>query len=465
MSVPIHDAQTPSVSRPRYRPESISPDSRANGSIGFLRANVTDPVTAIPEAAYSEPATFLSIAGKTVGYICDPDLIEEILIRRTADFPKSVVDERVFRPAFRNSMLIADGEDWRWKRRLAAPYFAPSALSKSLPAMVAPFRSLADGLRGRNETAPVDVSRAMTRTTLEVIDRTIFSGRDTVDLDAVSDAITDYLTPISWTIGLASLNLPAWLPHPGKAKLLRGRDRMRDLIRDAVIRRRAGAPQDDICGALMNARDPETDRPLSDDDLIDMLLTLVAAGHETSANGLTWAFYCLAMQPEIQEELRKEAIDVTGKAQVGAEHIARLAKTEAFIKEAMRLFPPVPLMARRTAKAERLAGKDCPPRTTLFIPIYAVHRHRMLWDAADEFDPGRFMGEKAKKIRRTAYMPFGAGPRICIGGSFAMMEMVAGTATLLKSLRFSTTDATRCAPVQRITLRPKDNLMLAVEPV
>jgi cytochrome P450 len=450
----------------RYKPTTIKPDARAAGFIGFLRAMVRNPVSAIPASAYEEPLVVLSFGGTRVGFVCDPALTEEVLIKRPQDFPKSVVDERIFEPAFGNSLLIAHGEDWRWKRRLAAPYFSPAALVQSVPSMTAPFVALASAWNSRNSTEPIDVSAAMTKATLEVINSTLFTNQDEVDIGAVSQAITDYLTPISWTIGLASLKAPAWLPHPGKGQIRRGQAQMRRLVGE-VISGRCGAAvaYDDICADLMNARDPETGRPLSHDDLVDMLLTLVAAGHETSANALTWALYCLAEQPHVQEELRAEVGSVVAKRQVEAPDLAALVKVEAFIKETMRLFPPAPLLARRTTKTEKLDGCELQRGVTLFIPVYAIHRHKQLWSLPDCFDLSHFLGEEATRIQRTAYLPFGAGPRVCIGGTFAMMEMVGALATLLQRLRFSVISETRCEPIQRITLRPMHSLQLAVQPV
>ncbi|MEJ2376055.1 MAG: cytochrome P450 [Pseudolabrys sp.] len=448
-----------------FRPSPIKSDPGADGVFGFLRAMVRNPASAIPPAAYSERVVFGEKTGKKVGFVCDPAIVEEILVKRPNDFPKSLVDERIFRPAFGNSLLIAQGEDWRWKRRLAAPYFVPAALAKLVPGMVAPFDVLTRTLSERNEDKPFDVSRAMTRATLEVITATLFTSGDELDMAAVSDAISDYLMPISWTIGLASIGAPEWLPHPGKAKIRSGRDRMRELVGAVVSRRRQSKRKyDDICAELMNARDPETGKPLSDADLVDMLLTLVAAGHETSANALTWALYCLAVQSHLQEELRAEVKDIAGDRPIKASDLPHLHKTEAFLKEAMRLFPPVPLMARQTTKTEDIGSHRCAPGMTLFIPIYAIHRHESIWDSPDTFDLSRFAPDKAKQILRTAYMPFGAGPRICIGNTFAMMEMVAALATTARGISFGTSSSTRCEPIHRITLRPKHGMSLDTKP-
>lgn len=443
---------------------AIEPAARENGILSYLRATIQNPLTIVPASAYTDDVTIVRLFGTRIGCISAPALLEEILIKRPQDFPKSVVDERVFRPAFGNSLLIADGDDWRWKRRLAAPYFAPAALAKAVPDMAAPFAALATRCADAGTASTVDVAEAMTEATLDVIGRTLFSSPDARSTAAISDAITDYLAPISWQIMFASMKLPAWLPHPGLIQIRRARRRMRDEVLALITAHRASATAyRDICTDLMRATDPETGRLLADEDLVDMLLTLIAAGHETSANALAWALYCLAVQPELQEELRAEARDALGGRPVEARHLPELAKIEAFAKEAMRLFPPAPLIARKTTKHETFGAYSFPPGTTLFLPIYAIHRHQNLWREPDRFDIGRHLGEAAKRIPRTAYMPFGAGPRICIGGAFAMMEITTALATLLTSLRFVPAAATRCEPIQRITLRPKGGLRLTVQ--
>ncbi len=446
---------------PTYRPPKVAAGPDNTGLLRYLRTVVDNPIAGIPAAAYREPITLRVLPVATMAFVTGPDLVEEILVKRPAEFPKSRIDSRLLKPGLGDSLLTAEGEDWRWKRRLIAPYFSPAALARSVPDMVAPFRIIAADWQTLGPEAPVDVAPAMTSATFQVISRTLFSTGDEVDFAVLSEAIDAYLEPSSWIIGLASLNVPAWVPHPGRGQIGRARDRMRSLVGALVsARRRSGVAADDICGDLMRARDPETGRTLDDRDMVDMLLTLIAAGHETSAKGLTWALFCLAEQPELQADLAAEVARVAGGRPVAAADLPALSAVEAFLKETMRLFPPLPLLTRRTTRPETLAGRTLKPGTIVFIPIYAIHRHRRLWPDPDRFDHTRFLGDNAKQIPRTAYMPFGAGPRVCAGATFAMMEMVAALATLLQHVRFSTIESTRCEPVHRITLRPKGGLVL-----
>jgi cytochrome P450 len=452
---------------PAYRPPKVPVGPDKPSLLRYLRTVVDNPVAGIPAAAYREPIALRVLPVATMAFVTGPDLVEEILVGRAADFPKSRVDDRLLRPAVGDSLLTAEGEDWRWKRRLIAPYFSPAALARSVPDMIAPFCILAADWRSRGPGEPIDVAPAMTSATFQVIGRTLFSpgdaadAGDEVDFAVLSAALDAYLEPSSWVIGLASLNVPAWVPHPGRGRMIRARDRMRSVVGALVsARRRSGVAADDICGDLMRARDPETGRTLSDRDMVDTLLTLIAAGHETSAKALTWALFCLAQQPELQADLAAEVARVVGGRPVEAADLPALTTIEAFLRETMRLFPPVPLVTRRTTRPETLAGHTLKPGTIVFIPIYAIHRHQGLWPDPDRFDHTRFAADNARKIPRTVYMPFGAGPRVCVGATFAMMEMVAALATLLQHVRFATVERTRCEPVHRITLRPKGGMVL-----
>jgi cytochrome P450 len=445
-----------------YVPIHVPPMPDDTGRLQFLRSLISNPLTSIPRSAYRDLVTPTAFTRPSIVYICDPDILAEVLIDRVGDFPKTIIDQQILGPAFGDSLLVAEGETWRWKRRLAAPFFTPAALAQWAPQLVAPFRAIAEDWQDRRG-GQVDVVPAMTAATLDVIDRLLFSGRGEVDAKAISGAMDDYLEPISWRVGFASVGMPQWVPFPGSGKVRRAKEHMRGLILSLIVKRRSsGVAHTDLCGRLMGARDPETDRPLSDEDLVDMLLTLVAAGHETSANGLSWALLCLAEAPQIQDLLAKEVETVAGKAPLEMSHLPRLPMVRAFLMEAMRLFPPVPFISRRMIKKETFGGRSFEPGAMVFIPIYAIHRHERLWHEPERFDLTRFLDGRDKLIARTTYMPFGAGPRICIGASLAMMEMTMGLATLLQSVRFKSVEGFVPDPICRITLRPRNGLPVEI---
>jgi cytochrome P450 len=195
---------------------------------------------------------------------------------------------------------------------------------------------------------------------------------------------------------------------------------------------------------------------------VDNLLTFYLAGHETTAKALTWTLYLLACSPGWTRALEEEIARVTGGSEVNAAHIEQLVLTQQVLKESMRLYPPVPLMTRQAVADTRLGEHAVRAGTSVVMPIYAIHRHAKRWADADAFDPARFAPEKEAAIPRYQYMPFGAGPRICIGMGFAMMEATAMLATLLRHASFAPVAGREPAPVARVTLIPGGGMPLAV---
>jgi cytochrome P450 len=238
---------------------------------------------------------------------------------------------------------------------------------------------------------------------------------------------------------------------------------LRSAVAALIAERRAhpGA-KDDLLHRLMHARDPESGQSMNDEQLVDNLLTFYLAGHETTAKALTWTLYLLARSPEWTRALEEEIARVTGGAQIAAGHIEQLGQTQQVLKESMRLYPPVPLMTRQAVADTRLGDHPIRAGSSVVMPIYAIHRHAKRWEDPDAFDPARFAPEREAAIPRYQYMPFGAGPRICIGMGFAMMEATAMLATLLRHASFSALAGRDPAPVARVTLVPAGGMPLRV---
>lgn len=447
-----------------WRPRPFAPAPDGLGLAGFLGRLLSDPISAAPAACYHGPiAVRRRRDGRAVlAWITDPGTLDT-LFRAPEAYPKSTTDARILRPAFGDSLLTAEGASWRWKRRLAAPFFAPAALAARHGAMIVPFREAADAWAAAPE-GRIDVAGLMTRTTLEVVRRVLFA-EDRIDVARLSAAIDAYLGPVPWVVALAALKAPDWAPFPGRGRMADGRRRMRALVAALVAGQRdrhgaGGEPGDSLTAALLAAEDPETGQRLTDDDLVDMALTLIAAGHETTAGTLTFALVALARQPMLEARLAAEIARVTGGAPVAPEHLDALVETEAMLREVLRLFPAGALMGRQMAEDGAVLGETLAAGTTLFVPVYALHRRPALWPDPDRFDIERHLGAERATIHRAAWMPFGAGPRICIGASFAMAEMVLGLATLVQRLAIAPAAVTPRI-VHRVTLRPGGPVVLA----
>jgi cytochrome P450 len=267
------------------------------------------------------------------------------------------------------------------------------------------------------------------------------------------------------------LQVPEWMPHPATWTMRRAAGELRGAVSAIVARRRAkpdAAP--DLLGRLLAARHPDTNEPMSDALVVSNLLTLLEAGHETTAKALTWALYLLARSPHWQARVYEEVISVAsgpGDGPLTPPQIAHLNVTVRVIKEAMRLYPPAPVLARLTSEPLLLVGTDgvryrLPKGSQLIIPIYAIHRHTKLWFDPNRFDPDRFLPASEAGRPRTQYMPFGGGARICIGAQFAMTEATVLLATFIRSARFEW-DGHHCPePVSRVTLRPAGGMPLHV---
>ncbi|SEP49335.1 Cytochrome P450 [Methylobacterium sp. ap11] len=458
---PSHVRPAPEGPRPVLA--RITPPAQPLGPWRFLSTVVRNPLEAWPETIYREPVYTSTVLGNSSLFVMAPNLIRRVMVDDADAFEKSEVLRRALSPALGDAILTADGARWRWQRRAAAPIFRAERIRSFVPAMIAAAERTRDALAA-DSGAEVDLAQTMMRTTFEIIVETMLPGAGGIDAARVERGITDYLESTSWVVALTLLRAPAWLPFPGRAKAERAKTYLRDeLLRLAAEGRRTGTEgRNDLLSLLLAARDPETGQAMDDRDVADNLLTFVTAGHETTALALTWALYLLSHHPESEALIAAEVEAATAGGPLAPEHVDALPYTRQVILEAMRLYPPVPVVVRAALRDVDLDGIPVRAGTPITIPIYAVHRHAALWDEPERFDPARFAPEAAKARDRYAYLPFAAGPRICIGMGFALSEAVAILAVLVRSLRFSLRPGYLPVLKQRITLRPSEGMPMRV---
>jgi cytochrome P450 len=270
---------------------------------------------------------------------------------------------------------------------------------------------------------------------------------------------------IPWHIVFALFSVPTWVPYPRRRRAAHAREFLhRDLGRVVAARRAKPSPQPDLLDLLLAARDPETGRSMTDAEVVTNLLTLITAGHETTAVALTWTLWLLAKDETAQQRVYNEVMAVAGTGTIAAAHVEGLSFSRQVIQEAMRLFPSAPGLGRQPKVAMQLGGMAITPRTRVHIPIFALHRNVRLWDNPNAFDPDRFAPDQVKARSRYSYLPFGGGPRVCIGASFAMIEAAVILATLVRAFRFQSMPAHRPKPVARVTLRPAGGMPLLIVP-
>lgn len=427
-------------------------------TLGALVSIVRNPLDAIPPSIFTEPLVFSKTAGDMKVYLADPVLIHEALVKNADALEKGEQVRRALGPALGQGLLTADGAHWKWQRQSVVGAFRHDKLRELQPVMIA----AAERARGRLAAMhgrTVDIGHEMMRTTFDIIVETMMSGGYGIDVDRVESGISDFLKPTGWSFALGLLNAPEWIPYPGKRKAKAAVEFLRTSLMGVVEeRRRTPSDRHDLVNLLLAASDPETGRTMSDAEIVDNLMTFITAGHETTALGLAWTLDLLARNPAVENKVWAELQEVTEGQPVTAEHIAGLAYTQQVFSEAMRLYPPAPIITRAALKDFQLGDYLIPKGTVLIVPIYAVHHHASLWPDPDVFDPDRFGPDTAKTRHRYAYMPFGAGPRVCIGNAFAMMEATAILAVLLQKFRPVAIAPKAPMPIMKITLRPRHAL-------
>jgi len=429
-------------------------------SLAMARRNV---LSIIPELAVKQPMVSGKM-GKRWHMVMDPIAIREMLLDRVDDYPKSLVTKNLLRPAIGESLFIAEGAQWRWQRRAVAPAFSHRNMLNLSPIMTAAAERSADRIESAGPAA-INLLDEMVTTTFDVISDVTFSGGDRFDRDAVHRAIDAYIAEAGKISLFDILGFPDWLPRPGRAMSGRALRDMKRIADDAINARaqRGTSEVPDLLDLLLGGVDPETKRQMNTAELRDNLLTFIVAGHETTALTLSWALYLVGFDQTVQEKARAEAESVlAGRAATGAD-VEHLPYIRQIIDETLRLYPPAGIISRTAQKHDILSNREVKPGDTVMIPIYALGRHRLLWENPDAFDPDRFRNRKA--IDRYAYLPFGDGPRICIGASFAHQEAVIILATLLSRFRFNPVSGKDPKPVMILTLRPEGGVWLTATPV
>lgn len=429
-------------------------------------------IESIPRGAYEEGVVHIRRRGADTLLVCDPDIIGEVLVEKAEKFERDEVTRRAFAPTIgRNSLFLAEGAEWRWQRRAVAPIFRHEVLMSFVPVFTKMAERQAREWGAIPAGTTVDAAAAMTRTTFDIIVETMLGGSADLDASRYSEALKISFETIPWHIVYAQFGLPEWLPYPHRRSAARARDFLQQEIRRTVeARRGANGPAPDLLDLLLQARDPESGRSMTDDEVVKNLITFITAGHETTSVALTWTLWLLAKDQATQERVAAEVAAVAGTGIIGPAEIDKMTFCRQVLQEAMRLFPPAPAISRFAKMAVTLGGKSLAegfalgPRARVHIPIYALHRNTRLWRNPNAFDPDRFAPELAKTYSRYAFMPFGGGPRICIGASFAMIEATAILATLIRDFRFHAAAGRKPKPVARVTLRPKGGMPLLVAP-
>jgi cytochrome P450 len=447
-----------------WRPPAPLPRDAPLGLVQSMIALRNNPITTWTKAHFEQPIVIAPSILGMVATLNDPSAIRRVFVDNTPNYRKDNLQKRILGPGALDGLVEAEGEQWRKQRRLLAPLFTPRTVASFAAAMQAAADDLVAGWLRLREGRVIDVQPEMSRVTLDVLGRTLFSDGLVHEPDDFAAAITRYFET-AWKIDpLDVLDLPAWLPRIGKLRARSAEKFLSAAVERLIARRKRllseGNAPTDLLTLLLEAKDPETAEVLTDAEISSNIVTFIGAGHETTANALIWTLFLLSHSPEWDERLAAEAARVQSLPIASrAEH---LVETRAVIEEAMRLYPPVAGMSRQASGPDDLCGRRIRKDTLVIVSQWVLHRHRLLWDAPDRFDPSRFLPGARESIDRFAYLPFGIGPRICIGASFALQEAVIVLATILNRFRLEPKHGHEVRPVQHITLRPKGGLPLVL---
>jgi cytochrome P450 len=445
------------------------PPARAPSIWAMIRAARDDVLKIFPEAAYREQLVELRFLSFRRYLLSDPDGIGHVLLDNVQNYAKAREDLRPVLPILGNGLFASEGETWRRHRRIMAPSFQSHSLAAYAPVITDVAGDLSRSWAALPSGSVVDVGRAMMQATLQVISQTMFSTESDSIIESVREAFEIYIENLP--IGLVDLLPPLapWLERRRYAYRDRVFARFDERYGALVARRRDAAVSStgesgDLLSRLIVARD-EGGGGMTEAEIRDQVVTIFLAGHETTALALTWTWFLLALHPHIEARLHAELDRVLGQSPPAQHHVPLLVYTRQVIEEAMRLYPPVfSLPARKALADDVVCGTRIAKGSYIAINPWLVHRHALIWDEPDRFDPDRFAPERAASRPRFAFMPFGAGPRICIGAGLAMLEAVLILATLAQRFRL------RVAPDQIVeaqavvALRPRYGLKMVLEP-
>ncbi len=410
-------------------------------------------------STWGEPAYELDIVsrpfmGRTSFLVSHPDGIKRVLVDNHANYGRTPAGIRILRPILGDGLFLAEGADWKHQRRTTAPAFAPRSLDVAATHIAQVAEETVAELTARG-TGAVDLLRVVQRLALEVAGRSFFSQGMREHGAAVRAAFERYGARLARPSFLDFL-LPAAAPSPlDAARRWLARDFKRVL--DRMIEERSRTPpQDpprDLFDVLVTARDPETGVGFTKTQLRDQIATLTVAGHETTALTMFWTSYLLCLAPEVQELVAEEARAADLSPGAAAQAMDQLPLTRAVVQEALRLYPPAFTIVRMALGADEVVGHAVPKGSLVVMAPWILHRHRKRWSHPERFDPTRFL-PGAAPIDRFAYLPFGIGPRICIGAQFALLEATLVMARLLASFRLEIVGSKRVTPVAVVTTVP-----------
>lgn len=443
----------PRTPKRRTKPLSLLP---------FLWISWRDPIRMWSERHFNEPQLHgHSVLGEIL-VVSHPEGVRHVLTENASNYVKGDLQRRVLGPMLAEGLLLTEGDTWRRARRILAPLFTPAKMATLNARMAevchARVASWALSAHGR----VLDIDSEMSGLTFDILSATMFSDELGGEARGFERALNQFLANGARIDPLDVLGAPDWAPRLGRLASFRSARFFEQRVTRLVTDRRAhieagGQAHDDLLSALLLARDENGGPGLSDAEVASNILTFILAGHETTARALGWTLHLLSRQPEHMARLQAEADSFDVSQPKWADS---LPWTRAVLEETMRLFPPAPTMARTALADDEVGGQKIKAGATVIISPWILQRHKLLWDDPDAFRPERFLPENRKSIDRYAYIPFSAGPRVCIGAAFAIQEAMIALAAILRVAEVEAVTTAEPRPVHQITLRSSEPMRL-----
>jgi cytochrome P450 len=442
------------------------PGPPATALPGLLRKLAVDRLALMRDAAELGDAVRVVMGPKKLYIFNRPDYAKHVLADNSPNYHKGIGLVQA-RRVLGDGLLTSEGELWRSQRRTVQPVFKPKRIAEQADAVAAEAAKLVDLLRARAGGGPVDVLEEVTALTLGVLGRTLLD-RDLGAFDSLAHSFEVVQDQAMFEMVTQNM-VPSWLPLPGQLRFRKARRELSEvvdrLVADHQPRTIEGEPRDDALSRMILATRQEADPRRNRQLLRDELVTLLLAGHETTASTLGWTFHLLDRHPEVRDRVRAEAVEVLGDRVPTVDDLHRLTYTTMVVQEAMRLYPPVWILPRVAQQDDVVGGYEVPAGADVLICPYILHRHPDLWEDPERFDPERFDPQRVANRPRYAYIPFGAGPRFCVGSNLGMMEAVFVTALATRDLTLRTVPGHQAVPEPMLSLRMRGGLPMTVEAV
>jgi len=431
-----------------------------------LKQGDGDLLSLLPGEAFRMGIGTLGYSRRSIFLLNDPALIRQVLFDDGETFPKSDLMVNALEPLIGESIFVTDGAKWRRQRAMIDPAFSHMRLNLAFASMQA---AIHDRTAWLGEMADTDTTfsldLAMSHLTADVICRTVFSV--SLDTGVAKDVFDDF---VIFERDVAQVKIwrlivdPAWTAVAQEPQVLAACERIRKHLGDLTdthLQDESGQ-FNDIASAVIAARDSDTGEPFTRDELIDQLGVFFLAGHETSASALTWAFYILAVRPELRARVRAEVRERVGDGPITIDDARNFSFVRSFFKEVLRLYPPITFMPRVAEKPVQLGGKKLRRGALVMVAPWTLHRHEAYWSEPDRFDAERFLGAREKQVQPGTYIPFGQGPHTCIGAGFATLEASLIIANLVRDFEFDVVGEQTVRPVARLTTRPAQEISVRV---